>query len=234
MEKREKAFLCPFCGGPYRELIPAGVVQVKCRYCGATVLVPPRLGGSVKRCPNHPEALAIGFCNDCGESYCDRCLHTLEWSTDFRMMEIYVCPKCLMKRRTSMILRCKIIGGALGLIGGSAVFAIITLDVWVRALAFFFAILFISGPFWIVAWYFSSSHWMKPTVHERHIRITEKMARPEAEIELYERLREAYLSAWGTRGKRLLESKIEAYVKHGSSRKEAILKVAKDEGYVLH
>ncbi|MEM3697801.1 MAG: hypothetical protein QXQ94_09945, partial [Candidatus Bathyarchaeia archaeon] len=46
-----EAFLCPFCGAPYKELIPAGVVQVKCTYCGATVLVPPRLGGLTQRCP---------------------------------------------------------------------------------------------------------------------------------------------------------------------------------------
>jgi hypothetical protein len=26
--KRTEAFLCPFCGAPYKELIPAGVVKV--------------------------------------------------------------------------------------------------------------------------------------------------------------------------------------------------------------
>jgi len=138
-----------------------------------------------------------------------------------------------MKRRNKGILGSKIIGSTLGLIGGSAVFVILTHDVWVRLLAGIFTILFLSGPFWILARYFSSSRWTKPTIHERKIRIKEKMARPEAKMELYERLREAYLGAWGTRGKRLLESKIEAYVRYGSSREEAILKVAKDEGYLL-
>ncbi len=72
--KKEEAFLCPFCSAPYRELIPAGTVQVKCRYCGATVLVPPRLGGAVQRCLNHPETLAVGVCNGCAGNYCGDCL----------------------------------------------------------------------------------------------------------------------------------------------------------------
>lgn len=41
-----------------------------------------------------------------------------------------------------------------------------------------------------------------------------------------------YLSAWGTKGRQLLESKIEAYVKDGLSREEAILRVAEDERIV--
>ena len=51
-------------------------------------------------------------------------------------------------------------------------------------------------------------------------------------MELYEKLRKAYLSAWGTRGKQILESKIEAYIKKGLSREQAILRVAKDEGLI--
>jgi DNA-directed RNA polymerase subunit RPC12/RpoP len=67
----EEAFLCPFCGAPYRELIPVGTVQVECRYCGGTVLVPPRLGESIRRCPNHPESLlknrrgTLLYCRQC-------------------------------------------------------------------------------------------------------------------------------------------------------------------------
>ena len=231
MEKIEEAFVCPFCGGPYRELIPAGVIQVKCKYCGATVLVPPRLGGLVKRCPNHPETLAIGFCNDCRESYCDRCLHILEESTGFDTTEIHVCPNCLSKRRTKKILGTRIIGGTLGFIGGLAVFAILTHEVWVRVLAGIFTILVLSGPFWILARYFSSPRWMKPTIRERMVMI-EEMSRPENRTKIYDKLLKAYLSAWGARGKMYLEDKIKTYVKYGLSREEAILKVAKDEGYL--
>lgn len=92
----EEAFICPFCGAPHRTLIPAGAVQVKCRYCGATVLVPPRLGGAVQRCPNHPDILAVGLCNDCGKSYCDRCLY-IHKVKDGRL---HVCSKCYENRNT--------------------------------------------------------------------------------------------------------------------------------------
>lgn len=108
MEK-EEAFLCPFCGAPYRELIPAGTVQVKCRYCGATVFVPPRLGGAVKRCPNHPESLAVGLCSRCGESYCDRCLYVVSG----RGGTSYLCSKCLEKNHEQVAMIGAIFGGFL-------------------------------------------------------------------------------------------------------------------------
>jgi len=95
--EKTETFLCPFCGAPYKELIPAGVVQVKCHYCGATVLVPPRLGGLTQRCPNHPDTLAIGLCNDCGKSYRDNCLYIFETKDE----KLYLCAQC-HKNRTQV------------------------------------------------------------------------------------------------------------------------------------
>ncbi|MEM3699519.1 MAG: hypothetical protein QXL57_01445 [Candidatus Bathyarchaeia archaeon] len=92
--EKTEAFLCPFCGAPYKELIPAGVVQVKCHYCGATMLVPPRLGGLIQRCPNHPDTLAIGLCNDCNKSYCDNCLYIFETKNE----KLYLCVRCHKNR----------------------------------------------------------------------------------------------------------------------------------------
>jgi len=106
---REETLACPSCGAPYRTLIPAGAVQVKCTYCGAKVLVPPRLEGAVQRCPNHPEILAAGICNDCGESFCDRCLYTYA----VRDGTLYVCEKCYEGRRSMQSA-----GAAVGLIVG--------------------------------------------------------------------------------------------------------------------
>jgi len=88
----KEAFLCPFCGAPYSELVPAGTVQVKvkCRYCGATILVPPffiRQGGAVQRCRKHPDNLAVGFCKNCQKTFCDKCLRV--WRA------LYLCHKCL-------------------------------------------------------------------------------------------------------------------------------------------
>ncbi len=97
---KEEAFTCPMCGAPYRMLIPAGFVQVKCNYCGASVLVPPHLGGAVQQCPNHPDALAIGICNDCGGNFCDRCLYLFE----DRGGTLYLCSKCYKNRKGSSLI----------------------------------------------------------------------------------------------------------------------------------
>ena len=72
---------------------------------------------------------------------------------------------------------------------------------------------------------------MKPTIRERMV-IIKEMSRPENRTKIYDKLLKAYLSAWGARGKMYLEDRIKAYVKYGLSREEAILKVAKDEGYL--
>jgi hypothetical protein len=98
--KVEEAFICPFCGAPYRALLPAGVIQVKCGYCGATVLVPPHLGGGVQQCPNHPGVLATGICNGCEKSYCDRCLYIF----DGRDGRFYLCSECYKSRNSTRYL----------------------------------------------------------------------------------------------------------------------------------
>jgi DNA-directed RNA polymerase subunit RPC12/RpoP len=90
-----EALTCPFCGAPYKAIIPAGTIQVKCNYCGAAILVPPRLGGVVRQCPNHPDTLAVGICNDCGQSYCTRCLYAISIEGG----KLHVCAKCYEKRR---------------------------------------------------------------------------------------------------------------------------------------
>ena len=90
----EEVLVCPFCGAPHGETIPVGVVQVKCHYCGAEVLVPPRLGGVVQRCPNHPAVLALGLCNDCSRSFCDQCLFVFE--ADHAKLNL--CSKCFESR----------------------------------------------------------------------------------------------------------------------------------------
>lgn len=120
----EEVLFCPFCGAPYSESIPAGVVQVKCRYCGAEILVPPRLGGAVRRCPNHPELLALGLCNDCGKSFCDQCLYV--WEIDHGRLNL--CSKCYQNRN--------VVGNVVSVIGFA--FSVILLLV-------FFVVLFAPG-----------------------------------------------------------------------------------------
>jgi hypothetical protein len=48
---------------------------------------------------------------------------------------------------------------------------------------------------------------------------------------IYEELADLYLEIYGLYGKRKLDRKIEAYIKRGFTREEAIQKVAKEEGY---
>lgn len=97
--EKEEAFLCPFCSAPYRELVPTGTVQVKCKYCGATVLVPPRLGGTLQRCLNHPETIAAGACNGCGENYCGDCLFFVPQESRQQLSKYaYFCTSCLERK----------------------------------------------------------------------------------------------------------------------------------------
>jgi len=97
----EGVFSCPFCGAPYRKLIPAGTVQVRCEYCGAMILVPPKLR-EVQRCPNHPDRVSVGICNDCGKGFCGDCLTVMMSSGSSEGAAIiYLCPDCLKKRKSA-------------------------------------------------------------------------------------------------------------------------------------
>jgi DNA-directed RNA polymerase subunit RPC12/RpoP len=218
MEKKEEAFLCPFCGAPYRELIPAGVVQVKCQYCGANVLVPPRLGGVVQRCPNHPESLAIGLCSKCGGGYCDRCLHILETQYGY----FYICPFCFQERK-KMQTAARLFVGLF-----SIFFLFLFFLTGAVALGFYSAVLILTAIGIFLA------NPSLPTVHERIVmtEAKQKMAKSLTEKELYEKMLDTYISMYGTgHGKWLLEKKINSHTKLGISREEAIRKIAKWEGY---
>jgi len=216
-----EAYICPFCGAPYRELIPAGVVQVKCRYCGGLVLVPPRLGGLVRRCPGHPETLAVGLCNDCSGSYCDHCLYILK----VRDGELYVCSNCLKKRRTK---------NAMVALGVGIFYLIFGLGITVHAAPVGGFMIFVSLSLMAYGFYAWTTPWKKPTVHMRMAEVeAEKIKLPSTAQKLYGKMLYAYVIAFGSEsGKRELEKRIEAYMEKGFERGEAILKVAQDEGYV--
>jgi hypothetical protein len=73
-----------------------------------------------------------------------------------------------------------------------------------------------------------------PTVHETMV-LTEaeqKIAESQSAEGLYKKLLNTYVQIHGAgRGRYDLESKINTYIKRGLSREEAIIKVAKKEGY---
>lgn len=41
--KEASDIICPFCGAPYKKLIPSDALQLKCDNCGATFQVPPKI-----------------------------------------------------------------------------------------------------------------------------------------------------------------------------------------------
>lgn len=225
IEERE-VFTCPFCGAPYRELIPANVTQVKCRYCGATVLVPPRLGGAIERCPNHPDALTVGVCNNCGKSYCDRCLHILKVTdqTYGQFAYSYVCPNCLQKindkRMTNMTnsgIMFLFFGFFFLLLAGSA-----------PAVAVFSCIIF-----WLLGiGFLSYGEYMKTHPGEMPETIHDKIERKEAlrkigADEIYNEILKSP-EYWF---KEALEKKIKEYMlSRGLSREEAIREIAHELG----
>ena len=228
MKRGREAFTCPFCGAPYREVVPSDVVQVTCRYCEGIILVPPELGGSVRRCPNHPDALAIGLCNDCGKSYCSHCLriYTLEHAS------LYVCPNCLRARLNRQVQGLFLVGLMLFLFG---LFLLPVSIVW--------GILWIIVlPIPVIAYglYRMSHPAGRPTVFDEMEAPTiyeEKKALKKGAMldarSLYKKMLLEYSIRWGSiSGKMILNSRINAYLKRGLDREEAIRRVARAEGYI--
>ena len=232
---KHEAFLCPFCGAPFREPIPASVVQVKCRYCGATALVPSTLGVPVQCCPNHPEALAIGLCGDCGKSYCDRCLHILKTfdQQSSQFVHYYICRSCLEKRNAKAVKKTEIAHkvGYVILFSGFLVLLISLANVHVLAgdalqILFGGIGLLILGIVMVLV--------PSPAIKAKslHKKVEEAKLDETAEIYLY--MLDKQTSLYGAEnGKLRLDEKINAYRRRGFALEEAIRKVAKDEKYVI-
>jgi len=225
-----EALTCPFCGAPYREVIPSGTVQVKCKYCKGTILVPPQFGGAGLRCPNHPDVLAVGLCNDCSGNYCDNCLYLYH----VRDGTLHLCSNCVKKRETR--------GATVSLISGSLILL----------LGFFF--MFIPDPeaavrgiiFMIIGlfatlWGFGKRSSL-PTLGS--VRERNEVARKQMEarksyvsqaspIELHNILLNDYMRDYGAEfGWRVLEREIDTYIQAaGMTRSEALRKLAEEKGY---
>lgn len=208
-----EAFVCPVCGAPYREVIPAGVVHVKCSYCGGIIVVP----SSAPRCPNHPDTIADGFCNDCGQSYCRDCLsiYVVEGEDDRGVLRL--CSSCLKQRYLKKD-EYLIPLGALFLIFG------------------FFFLLFepIFGILWIALF-------AVPVLAYGIYRTRQAYGKAEVALErkpqkssheIYQGMLTEYTKSFGaSSGSVLLENRLGSYMRDGLSREEAVRKLAEDEGY---
>jgi len=226
----KETLTCPLCGAPYRETIPSGVVQVKCRYCGGTILVPPALGGEVYRCPNHPDVLVVSLCNDCGESYCDSCLYFY----DVRDGTLNLCPSCFRNRQTAGAKGILTVGILLFLLASFAVVS--TSAVGDKLLSGFFLV--ISLP--MVVWGIYRNYRLPKgvSVKEKTEAFKQEMESRKAfgaratQYELYNRLLHENIRDLGADlGMRTLERRIDLYLSSGMSRSEAVKKIAEERGY---
>ncbi len=220
---------CPYCGAPYRDIIPSGTVQVKCNYCGGNILVPTFFGGVIQRCLNHPDLLAVGLCNDCGRSYCEACLslERVENGT------LFLCPTCRKRRegeKTSGLLLIGLFVSIFGLLMG---FMAPAPENVIIGLVLFG---FMASPFLVWGIYRTLT---PPSV------LTLKTVREEAKREeefvkvgigtaspprVYDQLLSKYLRIYDPKvAYDALERRIELYRMAGISRGEAVKKIAEEE-----
>jgi len=235
-----EAFLCPYCGAPYRELIPTGTVQVKCGYCKSTVFVPSRLGGAIYRCVNHPESLVVGMCNNCARSFCGECLFFIKSITnreDRPVEYINLCGNCLEKKRAvekEGRLFCSASLIFLGLISFLLVGYSIALV--------FLGLLFIGMG--VVLSVSGSKHYeCVPTVNmvkekvsklkQKQEKIEDAMTSQEVE-DLYQKIlwnsSPTFNAPFRFQREEKISQRLEKYVNTGLSREDAILKMVAEEG----
>jgi hypothetical protein len=180
------------------------------------------MGGEIFRCVSHPERMAIGKCNDCGENYCGACLHYYDLESDRVSATLYLCPNCLRKRHVEKA-DMKIYFGILMLVFG-VLFAAASI---VGGIVFF-----VVGIGAIIYGYFSGREAPEElTIDEVRGEEERRKAELAAEggidtEELYSGLLTQYVERWGAvNGGELLESEITAYTMHGVSFKEAIERI---------
>lgn len=225
-----ETLMCPHCGAPYRGIVPSGVVQVKCTYCGAAILVPVYFGGAVNRCPNHPNVVATGLCNDCGRSYCEDCLSL------FRVENgaLHLCPRCYEARQYQRTFGALIFGVLVFFFGLFFVFLLPGPEGILGGLIF---IGFLAIPFLTWGLYRSSNPSRGPTLaemrQETHLGMNVQTDSEEVPpSSLYDKLLNENLRAYDPRlAYDMLERRISYYTLSGMSRKEAVKKLAEEEGY---
>ena len=225
MSKKEPdSLFCRFCGAPYRQIVQANTVQLKCDYCGGTFVIPQDLSDQV-RCQNHPDKLPVGLCNDCGGSFCGDCLHIYDLRTERGPpANLFLCPGCLFARHRAKADQVFMGGLAMLFIGILVSFMFLPLlhsawsGLWLLLL------------FAIVGLTFSSYGVAKrrtvkidePTVNSVR-RVDDRIRASPATPETYNRLLSVYLSRYGpTIGYDLLRNEISERMSRGQTFWEAV------------
>ncbi len=213
MERR--ALICPVCGAPHRRAVPSGVVQVKCIYCGAAIVVP----ADASRCPNHPDILATAVCNDCRSSYCRDCLSAYRLEDGI----LQLCSNCLARRHTKRAEAITLTGFLIALLG---VFSTIFYPViGILTIALFAAPLIVYGVHSLRRPYRQGlplSGGYIAVNEEKPFRTTQEIHR--------DLLDEFVKSYGGVHGSIMLENRLKSYMKEGFSREAAIRQLAEDQG----
>jgi len=215
-----QALICPVCGAPHRRAIPSGVVQVRCGYCGAAIVVPI----DVPRCPNHPDVLATAVCNDCGNDYCRSCLNAYEVKGNGEGGTLQLCSNCLARRGLERAERTILVGILVAFFGVLALLA--------EPIVGVFMIAFLAAPIIIYGVYSvrrPKGEWAIPSAE--YARIHEEKSRRTTQIIYRDTLNEFVKSYGMVHGSIMLENRLKAYAKDGYSREEAIRRLAEDQGY---
>ena len=219
-DKDTTGIRCPFCGAPYRKLIPTDALQLKCDYCGATFRTPPSLGVEIPECANHPERYATGVCNDCGQNFCRECLHPYNLKTQSDRAVLYLCPNCFRKRYLDRA-NGHVLSGML-IIAMGAFFTFLALPF------VFVAVIGLIQVFYGVSQRSEASRELGTVQQEAETEQTaQSSGTEEADAEtLYDELLAKYAEHWGVRtGAELLDNEIRAYTWAGVSFGEAVTKV---------
>lgn len=214
-----QALICPVCGAPHRRTVPSGVVQVKCVYCGAMIVVPT----DAPRCPNHPDVLATAVCNDCGSDYCRSCLNAYEVEGNGEGGTLQLCSNCLARRGVERAER-KILAGIL-----FAFFGVLAL--LVEPILGVFMIVFLAVPIIVYGFYSARrSNEESAVASAEYARIHEKSRRTTQEI--YRDTLNEFVKSYGlVHGSIMLENRLKTYAEEGYSREEAVRRLAEDQGY---
>jgi hypothetical protein len=222
MKSEAEPIKCPFCGAPYTDVIAADVVQVKCKYCGGMFQVPQTIGAQLSRCLNHPEKVAVGICNNCGQSFCGTCLHAYRLATRDTSATLYLCPDCLKKLYDKKV-QGYIYAGALMLLMGLLFTIVVPLPG---------VILLVFGLVSIFYGFSGKSGAIEEKTIDESKAEQEKRKAEAAEYDgldfeaMYDELVTRYASHWGaSEGLQVLDEEINAYVRHGQSFPEAVIAV---------
>lgn len=231
--KEARDIICPFCGAPYKKLVPSNALQLKCAYCGATFHVPPKIGVEIPQCFNHPERFASGICNDCGRSFCKDCLHAFPIVTESERAILYLCPSCLRKRNLDKA-NTQLLFGSLLLIVGLFIFGSILAfasPAWLLGLPLVvLGVVSIGYAFTQRSNVAAEREGEVDNVETETISAATQETDAEEAQQTYDQLFADYVAHWGLQtGTQLLDNEIRAYTWQGDSFAEAVRKIAQSE-----